>query len=111
MGREPTRGRRSGPAREINFNSYSDTFLTYAAIAPLLGNSVCIHGIKHTRHQETDRVAGIAKELTKLGQTVEEAPDSLQIHPDMSALRDQAIASRKAGQLIEIETYEDHVLP
>ena len=97
-----------GPAREINFNSYSDTFLTYAAIAPLLGDSVCIHGIKHTRHQETDRVAGIAKELTQLGQTVEEAPDSLQIHPDMSALRDQAIASRKAGQLIEIETYEDH---
>ena len=42
--------------REINFNTISDTFLTYAAIAPLLGDSVRITGIAHTRHQETDRI-------------------------------------------------------
>jgi 3-phosphoshikimate 1-carboxyvinyltransferase len=94
--------------REINFNTYSDTFLTYAAIAPLLGGSVCIRGIEHTRHQETDRVAGIAKELIKLGQAVEEDRDRLRIHPNVSAMRDQATSARKAGRLIEIETYEDH---
>ncbi|MGC6455501.1 MAG: 3-phosphoshikimate 1-carboxyvinyltransferase [Coraliomargaritaceae bacterium] len=97
-----------GPDRAINFNTYSDTFLTYAAIAPLLGGSVRITGIAHTRLQETDRVAGMANELSKLGQSVEEEKDSLHIHPNIRAMKERAIAARKNGQLIEIETYEDH---
>ena len=97
-----------GTDREINFNTYSDTFLTYAAIAPLLGGSVRISGVEHTRHQETDRVAGMATELRKLGQIIEEEEGSLHIHPDIRAMQDQAIAARAEGRLVEIETYEDH---
>jgi len=55
-----------------------------------------ITGIAHTRKQETDRVAGMARELAKLGQGVEETEDSLTITP----------RPLRAGQIIE--TYGDH---
>lgn len=94
--------------REIDFNSISDTFLTYAAIAPLLGESVRITGIGHTRHQETDRIAGMAAELSKLGQLVKEEDDALTIQPKPNELRARALKARNAGELLAIDTYEDH---
>ena len=94
--------------REINFNAFSDTFLTYAAIAPLLGGSVRIFGIGHTRRQETDRIAGMANELSKLGQLVKEEDEALTIHSQLDELRARALQGRKNDQLLEIETYEDH---
>ena len=71
-------------------------FLTLAAIAPLLAGPTRISGIAHTRKQETDRVAGMANELKKLGQHVIETEDSLEIHP------------RPLTPGVEIETYHDH---
>ncbi|MGB0258216.1 MAG: 3-phosphoshikimate 1-carboxyvinyltransferase, partial [Coraliomargarita sp.] len=94
--------------REIDFNHFSDTFLTYGAIAPLLGGSVRICGIGHTRHQETDRIAGMANELSKLGQLVKEEDDALTISQKPNELRARAMAFRNEGKLIEIDTYEDH---
>jgi len=79
-----------------NFREFSDTFLTLAAIAPLLDGPTKITGIAHTRKQETDRVAGMARELKKLGQHVIETEDSLEIHP------------RPLTPGVEIETYHDH---
>lgn len=79
-----------------NFREFSDTFLTLAAIAPLLDGPTKISGIAHTRKQETDRVAGMAAELQKLGQHVIETEDSLEIHP------------RPLLAGVEIETYHDH---
>ena len=79
-----------------NFREFSDTFLTLAAIAPLLAGPTRISGIAHTRKQETDRVAGMANELKKLGQHVIETEDSLEIHP------------RPLTPGVEIETYHDH---
>jgi 3-phosphoshikimate 1-carboxyvinyltransferase len=78
------------------FNDFSDTFLTLAAIAPLLDGPTRITGIAHTRKQETDRVAGMARELKKLGQHVIETEDALEIHP------------RPLVAGLEIETYHDH---
>ena len=94
--------------REIDFNLFSDTFLTYAAITPLLGGSVRITGIGHTRRQETDRIAGMAAELSKLGQLVKEEDDALTIQPKPNELRARALAARSAGELLRVETYEDH---
>lgn len=94
--------------REIDFNAFSDTFLTYAAIAPLLGGSVRITGIGHTRHQETDRIAGMATELSKLGQLMKEEDDALTIQPKPNELRARAMKARNSGQLLNVETYEDH---
>lgn len=79
-----------------NFREFSDTFLTLAAIAPLLDGPTKITGIAHTRKQETDRVAGMARELKKLGQHVIETEDSLEIHP------------RPLTPGVEIATYHDH---
>lgn len=79
-----------------NFNEFSDTFLTLAAIAPLLAGPTRITGVAHTRHQETDRVAGAAAELRRLGQEVDEFEDGLEIHP------------RPLRPDVEIETYGDH---
>lgn len=94
--------------REIDFNAFSDTFLTYGAVAPLLGGSVRITGIGHTRHQETDRIAGMAAELSKLGQLVKEEDDALTIQPKPNELRARALHARSQGKLLTIETYEDH---
>lgn len=79
-----------------DFSEFSDTFLTIAALAPLLPGTTRISGIAHTRKQETDRVAGMACELKKLGQEVVEEPDALTITP----------RPLRAGQTIE--TYGDH---
>jgi 3-phosphoshikimate 1-carboxyvinyltransferase len=85
---------RIGVAR--SFREFSDTFLTLAAIAPLLEGPTVISGIAHTRKQETDRMAGAAAELRRLGQEVVETEDALEIQP--RPLRpDQTIA-----------TYGDH---
>lgn len=90
------------PDTRVNedFSGFSDTFLTLAAVAPLLPGPTRIHGIAHTRKQETDRVAGMARELLKLGQEVEEQEDSLTIVPSREAL--------KGADLHVIETYHDH---
>jgi 3-phosphoshikimate 1-carboxyvinyltransferase len=79
-----------------DFREFSDTFLTLAALAPLLDGPTKISGIAHTRKQETDRVAGMARELKKLGQHVIETEDALEIHP------------RPLTAGVGIETYHDH---
>jgi 3-phosphoshikimate 1-carboxyvinyltransferase len=89
--------------RHENFHEISDTFLTLAAITPLLNGTTRITGIAHTRKQETDRVAGAARELIKLGQDVVEEHDALTITPRRDALK-----KLTAHDPIEIETYGDH---
>lgn len=97
---------------DFNFNAFSDTFLTLAALAPLFDKPVTLRGIGHTRHQETDRVLAMATELERLGVRVEpsaqslridQSLDTLTIHPGREAM---LAASRKAP--VAIHTYEDH---
>jgi 3-phosphoshikimate 1-carboxyvinyltransferase len=81
-----------------NFSAFSDTFLTLAALAPLLDGPTTITGIAHSRKQETDRVAGMVAELRKLGQDVHE-------HADQDGL---TLTPRPLVSGVEIETYGDH---
>jgi 3-phosphoshikimate 1-carboxyvinyltransferase len=81
-----------------NFNAFSDTFLTLAAVAPLLSGPTTIKGIAHSRKQETDRVSGMVRELRKLGQDVHE-------HADEDGL---TITPRPLKSGVLIETYHDH---
>jgi len=92
------------PPYPLTFDFYpiSDTFMTLAAIAPLLPKPIRIEGIAHTRKQESDRVHAMATELKKLGQETEEGEDFLHIFPNRSNLLE---AARKG---VEIETYRDH---
>lgn len=78
-----------------DFYPYSDTFLTAAAIAPLLQGASKIEGIAHTRHQECDRVAAMANGLRRVGQDVAETEGALEVEP--APLTDA-----------RIETYHDH---
>lgn len=88
----------AAPRRGVtqDFRDFSDTFLTLAAIAPLLDGPTRITGIAHTRRQETDRVAGMARELRRLGQEVAEEEGALTITP------------RPLTPDVAIETYNDH---
>ena len=86
----------------FDFNDISDTFLSLAAISPLLSSALTINGIAHTRKQETDRVSAMASELRKLGQEVEESEDQLRIYPNLNKLK------MMAGDGVQIDTYKDH---
>jgi 3-phosphoshikimate 1-carboxyvinyltransferase len=80
----------------VNMNAISDTVQTLAAVALFAEGPTTITGVAHNRHKETDRIADLARELRKLGATVEELADGLHIVP--------AVAYRGA----ELETYHDH---
>ncbi len=86
-----------GKAVSRDFWPISDTFLTLAAIAPLLKGRTHIEGIAHTRLQETDRVYAMATELTKLNQTIDESEGMLEIQPSLITPT-------------TIDTYHDHRL-
>lgn len=80
---------------DVNMNAISDTVQTLAAVALFAKGPTTITGVGHNRYKETDRIGDLARELRKLGATVEELPDGLRITP---GLRREA----------EIETYNDH---
>lgn len=75
----------SGPSKlrgvDVDMGAMSDTFMTLAALAPFAEGPTTIHGIAHTRLQETDRVQATVQELRKLGIAVDEFNDGLRIVP------------------------------
>ncbi len=66
---------------EISMAGFSDTFMTVAVLACFCDAPTVLHGLAHTRLQESDRVSAIALGLNKLGIKTEETPDSLKIYP------------------------------
>lgn len=99
---------------ELDFNDISDTFLTLAAVAAFLPRTLKITGIKHTRKQETDRVAAMASQLKKLAARVVEGEDFLEI---TSFAAEQKCTDRRGilqclakslPQTVKIETFNDH---
>lgn len=79
----------------VNMNAISDTVQTLAAVALFADSPTTITGVGHIRHKETDRIGDLARELRKLGATVDEFDDGLRITP---------------GKLhgAAIDTYNDH---
>jgi 3-phosphoshikimate 1-carboxyvinyltransferase len=80
---------------DVDMNAISDTVQTLAVVALFANGPTTIRNVGHIRHKETDRIGDLARELRKLGATVDELPDGLRIAP---------------GQLhgATIETYNDH---
>jgi 3-phosphoshikimate 1-carboxyvinyltransferase len=66
---------------DINMNQFSDTFMTLSIIAPFLPAPTTIHGIAHTRHQESDRIAAVCEGLHRADIHTESTDDSLTIFP------------------------------
>ena len=79
----------------INMSSCSDQAITLAAIAPFTGRTIRITGISHIRVQESDRIAAIVTELTRLGVNCTEEDDDIIIEPS-------------CPHPAEVETYNDH---
>jgi 3-phosphoshikimate 1-carboxyvinyltransferase len=68
-----------------------------AAVVALFARGVTrIRNVAHIRHKETDRISAVARELRKLGASVEELDDGLLIVPP-----DTPTTAR-------IATYDDH---
>ena len=83
---------------EVDMNAISDTVQTLAVVALFAEGPTTIRGVAHIRHKETDRIGDLARELRKVGATVDEFDDGLRIHPPAGGGLHGA----------EIDTYNDH---
>lgn len=81
---------------DIDLNDMPDTVQTLAVLALFADGPTTIRNVANLRVKETDRLAALQKELTKLGAHVEERPDGLKIEPP------RMIAPAT------IDTYNDH---
>lgn len=78
-----------------DMSACSDQAITLAAIAPYADGPTRITGIGHIRYQESDRIAGIAAQLAKMGIRCEASDSSITIYPG-------------SPHPSEVDTYEDH---
>lgn len=91
-------GPRDGPLQgiTIDLNDMPDTVQTLAVVALFADGPTSIHNVANLRVKETDRLAALAAELTRLAAEVELRPDGLTIHPP---------ATIKSSR---VQTYDDH---
>lgn len=78
-----------------DMSACSDQAITLAAIAPFAESPTTINGIGHIRFQESDRIAAITAELSRMGIRCDERQDSITIYPGRPAPS-------------TVETYDDH---
>ncbi|MER7081231.1 3-phosphoshikimate 1-carboxyvinyltransferase [Saccharopolyspora kobensis] len=75
----------SGPAEldavDLDLHDVGELTPTVAALAALANGRSQLRGIAHLRGHETDRLAALQTELTKLGGAVEQTEDGLVIEP------------------------------
>lgn len=83
-------------AFDTDFNHIPDAAMTAAVLALFADGPCVLRNIGSWRVKETDRIAAMAAELSKLGAEVEAGPDFLRIAPP-STVRPAAI-----------DTYDDH---
>jgi 3-phosphoshikimate 1-carboxyvinyltransferase len=86
---------------DVDMTSMPDVAPTLMMIAPFLATPTRITGLATLRVKECDRIAAPARELRKLGVTLEEGPDYMVIEP-----LGPAALERRAP--VDIETYHDH---
>ena len=86
-------------AIDLDCNHIPDAAMTLAVMALYAGGTTVLRNIASWRVKETDRIAAMARELRKLGATVEDGPDYLKITPP---------SSPDAWKAAAIDTYDDH---
>ena len=80
---------------DADLRDFSDTAQTLAVTAVFADGPTTITGIGFIRRKETDRIAAIERELSRLGATVEVIDDGIVVHP----------AELHGGV---VDTYDDH---
>jgi 3-phosphoshikimate 1-carboxyvinyltransferase len=86
-------------AIELDCNHIPDAAMTLAAMALYADGTTTLRNIASWRVKETDRIAAMANELRKLGASVVEGADFIQVTPPAG------LGQWKAGT---IHTYDDH---
>lgn len=66
---------------EVDLHDLGELTPALAALCALADSPSHLYGIAHIRGHETDRLAALATELTRMGSVVEETPDGLKIQP------------------------------
>ncbi len=96
---EVSRGHWPLAAIDLDCNHIPDAAMTLAVMALYARGTTTLRNIASWRVKETDRIAAMARELRKLGATVVEGADFIQVMPPASP------ADWKAAR---IHTYDDH---
>ena len=86
-------------AIDLACNHIPDAAMTLAVMALYATGTTTLRNIASWRVKETDRIAAMANELRKLGATVQEGADYIQITPP---------ASTEHWKAASIHTYDDH---
>jgi 3-phosphoshikimate 1-carboxyvinyltransferase len=82
---------------DLDLNHIPDAAMTAAVAALFASGTSTVRNIASWRVKETDRIAAMAKELRKLGASVEEGADFIRVTPP---------AALAAG--VAVDTYDDH---
>ncbi|MDR6538095.1 bifunctional 3-phosphoshikimate 1-carboxyvinyltransferase/cytidylate kinase [Variovorax soli] len=85
-------------AIDLDANHIPDAAMTLAVMALYADGPCLLRNIASWRVKETDRIDAMAKELRKLGATVEDGPDFICVHP----------LARAGWRAASIRTYDDH---
>ena len=94
-------------AFDLDLNHIPDAAMTLA-VAALFADSPCtLRNIASWRVKETDRIAAMATELRKVGATVEEGVDYLQVSPPHASLPSTELRTGLTPHA-SIATYDDH---
>ena len=88
-------------AIDLDCNHIPDAAMTLAVMALYATGTTTLRNIASWRVKETDRIAAMANELRKLGATVQEGADYIQITPPASAEHWKAAS---------IHIYDDHLV-
>src|SRR5690606_14293326 len=80
---------------DVDLHAAGELAPTFAALAALADSPSRLRGIAHLRGHETDRLAALAREITRLGGQAEETRDGLVITP-------------RPLHAETVQTYEDH---
>jgi 3-phosphoshikimate 1-carboxyvinyltransferase len=94
-----TRGAWPLKAIDLDCNHIPDAAMTLAVMALYADGTTTLRNIASWRVKETDRIAAMACELRKLGATVVEGADFIQVTPP---------ATLAAWKAASIHTYDDH---
>jgi 3-phosphoshikimate 1-carboxyvinyltransferase len=86
-------------AIDLDCNHIPDAAMTLAVMALYADGTTTLRNIASWRVKETDRIAAMATELRKLGATVVEGTDFIQVTPP---------ANVQAWRAASIHTYDDH---
>lgn len=66
---------------DVDMNAMPDAAMTLAVLALFARGPTYIRNVANLRVKESERLAGLSSELQKLGARIDEAHDSLRIHP------------------------------